>query len=135
MSSPKPAQTHQNRACISIDHPSCATTATFNVLHCTRAFIVDSVYYTNPTGLAEDTTNTFAGVVKKGSTTFATLFDTDSDNPGTNTLPAGTWVAGVLDADSTKYAFEPGDDLVLVFTEGGNSTLPAGRLVCEVRYV
>jgi hypothetical protein len=133
---PKPAQVHQNKFCVSVDHPAETTTATVHVMLATRAFIVDSVYYVNPTGLAEDTTNVFSGTVNKGATVFATLFNTDSDlSVPDASIPANTWIAGVLDADSAKREFEPGDALDLVFTEGGNSTLPAGRLVVEGRYL
>ena len=135
-SSPKPAQNHQSRAVVSIDHPEAATTATFKVMKCTRALIVDSVYYVNPTGLAEDTTNVFSGVVAKATTAFATLFNTDSDlSVPDASIPANGWLAGVLDADSTKRVFAVGDEMNLIVTEGGNSTLPAGRLVVEYRYI
>lgn len=134
-SSPKPAQTHQNRALVDYDHPSTAGTTTYKVMKATRAMIVDSVYYLNVTGLAEDTTNVFAGALANGSTPFATLFNTDSDlSVPDASIPANTWVAGVLTSETARY-LAPGDELNLIFTEGGNSTLPAGRLVVEFRYV
>ncbi len=135
MSQPKPAAVHQNHAVVACEHPEVTSTTTVHVLKATRPLIVDAVYYVNPTGLAEHSTNTFSGVVKKGSTTFATLFDTDSDNAEGYNLAANAWVAGVLDADSAKRAFDAGDELDLVLTEGGTADLPAGRIVVEFRYI
>ncbi len=134
-SSPKPSQNHQSRAVLDYDHPSTAGTTTYKVFKATRAMIVDSCYYLNVTGLAEDTTNVFAGAVANGTDAFATLFNTDSDlSVPDASIPANAWVAGVITSQTHRY-FAPGDELNVIFTEGGNSTLPAGRLVIEYRYV
>jgi hypothetical protein len=134
-SSPKPAQVHQNKALVDYDHPSTAGTTTYKIMKATRAMIVDSVSYLNVTGLAEDTTNVFAGVLAKGTDAFATLFNTDSDlSVPDASIPANAWVAGVITSQTLRY-LAPGDELNVIFTEGGNSTLPAGRLVVEFRYV
>ncbi len=132
---PKPAQVHQNRALVDYDHPSTAATTTYKVMKATRAMIVDSVYYLNVTGLAEDTTNVFSGVLANGTNGFATMFNTDSDlSVPDASIPANAWVAGTLTSQVYRY-LAPGDELNVIFTEGGNATLPAGRLVIEFRYV
>ncbi len=135
-SNPKPAAVHQNYAEVSRDHVAATATTTIKVMKCARSLIVDSVYYVNPTGLAEDTTNVFAGVLAKATTACATLFNTDSDlSVPDASIPANTWIAGVLDADSAKYSFVAGDEMNLIVTMGGTATLPAGRIVVNYRYV
>ncbi len=132
---PKAEAFTQTGLCVTSEHPAETGTVTVKVMQCTRAFIVDSVRYVNHTGLAEDASNTFAGTAAKGTTPFATLFNTLADAGPDHSLAANTWVAGVLDADSTKREFEPGDELNLILTLGGSQTLPAGHVVVEGRYL
>jgi hypothetical protein len=65
--------------------------------------------------------------------TIATGVDTDSDLAGTNTLAANVPV--VMTISSTARLVDAGEELVVVFTEGGTATLPAGRLVVEGSYL
>jgi hypothetical protein len=63
---------------------------------------------------------------------FGAGIDTDSDEAGTNTLLPSTWIALTLDTDA---ALDAGDELVLVATEDGTATLPAGRFLVVGRYL
>lgn len=58
--------------------------------------------------------------------------DTDSDEAGTNTLFASTWTSLTLDSDA---ALSAGDELVVIATEDGTATLPAGRFLVVGRYL
>lgn len=132
----RPNNVLRERVVIPIDHPSVSATTALKFFKATGAFRVSSVKYINPTGLAEDPDNTFAGAIKNGATVVATLFDTDSDNPPeSDSLPADTWVDGALSATDANLVLAPGDTLSLVLTKGGTQTLPAGRAVVEGFYL
>ncbi len=126
----------QERVVIPCDHPEVTGDTTIKFFNASRDFRVTRAYYINPTGLAEDTTNVFAGSVKNGSTVVATLFNTDSDLAGAdNSLAADTLVEGVLSATDANRILAAGDWLSLLLDEGGAATLPAGRLVVEGFYL
>ncbi len=114
-------------------HASTTATVTHKIFKAKRAFIVDAIRYINPTGLAGDGTNAFAGDVKNGSTVVATVFNTDTGDAGGASLAADTFVDGVIDAAAATLA--AGDILSLVLTEDGTATLPAGLLQVEGRYL
>lgn len=99
-----------------------------------RKFRLDRALYINPTGLAEDATNWFEVSIQKGSTKMA-AFSTDSDEAGTNTIPANTPLELPLAAAQADRVAVAGDIISLVLTEGGTATLPAGRVVIEGRLV
>lgn len=135
MSNPKrPPSQYQEPFQFTREHPETAASLVVKVLDPTRRGRVTSVRYVNPTGLAENATNAFSGTMRKGSDTFATIFNTDSDGAGTNTLAANAWVAGVIDADTTLSTFAAGDDVDLVLTLAGTQTLPPGAVVIEGYY-
>jgi hypothetical protein len=62
----------------------------------------------------------------------ASGIDTDSDEAGTNTLLPSTWYTLTLDTDAVLSA---GEEFVLLATEDGTATLPAGRFFVEGRYL
>jgi hypothetical protein len=130
-----PQTKYEEKVVITFDHPAVTGTTTWKIWKCPagKAFVLDRASYINPTGLAEDTTNTFAGTVQNGSTVMATLFNTDSDGAGTNTLAADTFVEGTLSATATDLWLAADDIISLVATEGAVASLPAGRLVLEGR--
>lgn len=97
-----------------------------------RNFLVESVNYVNPTGLAADPTNFFnIKVLKNGATTVAN-WSTETGQQGT--LTADTWVAFVNAALANRL-LAPSDTMELFADEGGNTTLPPGRLVVHGRYI
>ena len=116
-----------------IDHAALTATTTVKgwKVPAGKSFQVTRVTYHNVTGLAEDPTNVFAGDLKNGATVIATLFNTDSDGAGTNTLVADTTVEGVLSATAADAWLDAGEQLSLVLTEGGTATLPAGFAIVE----
>lgn len=132
----RPSDFEQERVVIVFDHPGSLTAdTTYKFWQAPRACKVVDVRYINPTGLAEDTVNAFAGSVKNGSTVVATLFDTDSDEAGDNSLAANTFVTGVIVAAAAVLA---ADDVLSLFLDedaAGVATLPAGRLQVEVVYL
>lgn len=89
--------------------------------------------YLNVTGLAEDNDNNFAGAVKNTTTVVADLFNTDANlDPDTGaSLAADTFVEGTLSATAADHVFAGGDEVLLVLTETGAATLPAGTLILE----
>lgn len=125
----------QELVTIPCDHPEVTGDTEIKFFNATRPFRVTRAYYINPTGLAEDTTNVFAGKIRNGTTVVATLFDTDSDNAGTNTLAADTLVEGTLSATDANRVLAAGDWASLLLDEGGTATLPAGRAVIEGYYL
>lgn len=60
--------------------------------------------------------------------------NTDGDNGGA-ALAADTFVALTLSATESNLVLAADDELLLVATEGGSATLPAGRLVVELLYL
>jgi hypothetical protein len=131
---PRPPTPYQEKVVISYDHPQVTATTTWKIFKAKgRPFRIDSVRYINPTGLAADATNVFAGTLKNGSTVMATIFDTDSDTGAA--LAADTFVDGTLSATQANRVLAADDVLSLVATEGGTATLPAGRVVVEGRYI
>ena len=116
----------------SLAHPAVTATSTFHVFKARVPCKVTRIEYANPTGLAEDTTNTFKGEIKNGSTVLATPFFTDSDEAGDNNLGANTLIVASLSAVDGALNLAAGDTLDLVLTEAGTATLPAGGLVVYV---
>lgn len=124
----------QERVALQRDHNGGATTFTIAVLKVPtgKRLRVDSVEYFTDATLAQDNTNSFAGLLKNGSTTVATLFDTGT---GGATITANTAAAATLSATDASLVLAAADTLTAVFTETGNSTLPAGRLMIYGRWV
>lgn len=67
-------------------------------------------------------------------TTVATIFDTDSDEAGTNTLAADTWVSGTI-ASAPACVLDAGEELAALYVEDGSATLPVGHLHGEALYL
>ena len=85
--------------------------------------------------LADDGTGTHTLVTSAASrhpVTIATGIDTDADTGAS--LAADSWIT-LTTADDETMILESGDELLFVAVEGGNATLPAGRLVVEGRYL
>lgn len=133
----RPSNFVQERTTIVFDHPGSLTSdTTYKFWQAPRPCRVTDVRYINPTGLAEHATNAFAGSVLNGATVVATIFDTDSDEAGAdNSLPANTFVTGVIAAAGAVLA---ADDVLSLFLDedaAGAATLPAGRLQVEVVFL
>ncbi len=132
----RPDYNLQQFAPVDFTHPSVTATSTYKVFKAHRTYRVTRITYINHTGLAEDTTNTFAGDVKVGTDVVAALFATDSDLAGAdNSLAASTFIVPTLNTDDAVCVLEAGEELLLVLTEGGTATLPEGRLRVEGYYV
>lgn len=131
-----PNNKFEEKMVMTYDHAALTSTTTVKLWKCPagKSFVLDRASYINPTGLAEDTTNTFKGEVKQGSVVMATLFATDSDLAGAdNSLAADTFVEGTLSSTASDLWVDATELISIVFTEGGAATLPAGRLVLEGR--
>ncbi len=61
--------------------------------------------------------------------------NTDSGGAGTNTLVADAFTALTLSATDSKRIYSGGDEMLLVATEKGAATLPAGSGLIRGRYV
>lgn len=95
---------------------------------------VVGAWYMNPTGLAEDPTNTFAlSVRKNGTTTLAGPLSSDSDGAGTNTIVGGTYYPLTLSETESDLILEAGDVLSLLADEGGTSSLPLGQVLVRLQ--
>lgn len=117
-------------------HEQLTATATIHVFKARRPCVIDRVEYANTVGLAEDPGNTFKGEVKNGAIVLATLFDTDSDLAGSNSLGTGIVVASPTGSPALANRWiAAGDVIDLVFTEGGTATLPPGDVTVYVREV
>lgn len=116
---------------LAYDHAQATGDTTVKLLKASRAMVIDSVDYINPTGLAEDASNYFDVQVLKGSVVAASK-NTKTGEGGT--LAADTFVAltPALLANRTVAA---GDIISLKLDETGTATLPAGRVVIHGRYV
>lgn len=116
---------------LAYDHIEVTGDTVVKLLKASRAMVIDSVDYINPTGLAEHADNYFAVQVLKGTDVVGTR-NTKTGEGGT--IAADTFVTltpGTL-AIRTVAA---GDILSLKLDESGTATLPVGRIVIHGRYV
>jgi hypothetical protein len=127
-----PDDVHQQRVVLQFDNPSEAADATVKIykVPAGRKFRLDKARYINPTGLVQDAANYFNIKVLKTTTVMAN-WSTLTGQQGS--IAADTFVDLVLSAtDANRVA--AGDEVISVFfDEGGDTTLPAGRLVLEGR--
>lgn len=132
----RPIKAEQERVAFSYDHGAVTATTTVKLYKAPagRKFRLDRAVYVNPTGLAADNTNAFAGTIQNAATVMATLFNTDGDdNPAGAALAADTFVEGTLHSTDANRVLAAGEELSLVLTEDGTATLPAGRVYIEGR--
>ena len=122
----------QDRFPIPIDLASHNATFTVKTHKCARAFVLESVDYVNPTGLAADTTNYFDIELKNGATSMAKW---STLNTAQGAIAADTYVAVPLNATPANANAAAGDVLSVVLTLHGTQTLPAGRLTFHGRYL
>lgn len=97
-----------------------------------RTFVVDSVDYINPTGLAADGSNYFAVQIKQGSVVVA-QHSTLTGAQGA--LPANDFVSLVKSATPADLVIEAGEVLDLTLDETGTASLPAGSGTIRGRFV
>ena len=131
----RPNKNLEEKVVIAFDHPSVSATTSWKAWKCPtgKSFVIDRVSYINPTGLTGASGNAFAGIVRKaGTTTMATLFNTDTGAGGA-TLTADTFVEGTLSATVANTWLAAGEVIDLTATKTGTATLPAGRVVIEGR--
>lgn len=108
------------------------TTAFINKLDSGRQFILDEVVYDNPTGFAQDATNTWQIEIKRGATSEA-KYDTTTGQQGT--LGADAPVSLVNQALANRVN-PPGQRIDLVITKtAAPANLPAGSGFIRGRYV
>lgn len=112
-----------------VPHAEVTGDTTVPVFKARKRTRVDGVSYLNPTGLAEDAGNHFAGSLKNGSTVVATIFATDSDGAGADNSLAAGWTDGTVSSTPADRILEAGDELDLLLDETGAATLPAGSVL------
>lgn len=107
--------------------------AAVKIFKASRRFLVESVRYVNPTGLAVDATNFFDIQVKNGSTVVAN-WSTET-TVGEGALVADTFVDLTLSTTAGDLVLALDDELTLNLAENGTQTLPAGTIQIEGRYL
>ena len=121
---------------MSYDHAAITADSTTKLWKVPRALRVDRVSYINPTGLAEDTTNVFNIKLLKGASTVVANWSTDSDLLVADaSIPADTFFNLTLTSTDADKVFAKDDVMSFFADEGGDSTLPAGRIVIEGRFI
>lgn len=129
MPSPKLPSKRQKEFCLRVDHAQVTADTTVKLLKARKAMRIDQVDYINPTGLAADNTNAFAGQIKNGSTVVGSVFNTDGDDvPAGASLAADTFVTATLGTLAARK-LAAGDVLSFLLDEDGTATLPAGSFV------
>lgn len=102
-----------------------------------RHFLVESVRYDNPTGLAASDTNWFVVNIKnltKSGTPSPASWSTKLTG-GQGAFVADTYVAFVNDATLANRVVNPSDELALNAVLTGTLTLPVGQGVVSGRYI
>lgn len=94
---------------------------------------IRKVKYINPTGLAQDASNTFLLQLKNGSTVIASWDTTTTTGQGT--IAAATYIDLVLAVLAASLVVADGDVLTLVMTKTGTQTLPAGTFQIAADYI
>lgn len=119
-----------------MDHGSTSASLTVKLftVPAGKTLRIDRIWYNNPTGLAGAAGDGFKAEVKNGSTVLNTLFNTDTDDGGAS-LAADSPITGANAASSASMVLAAGSVLALVLTKTGTSTLPAGNIFIEGRYV
>lgn len=123
----------QERFFLAFDHVSVTADTTIKLykVPAGRSLRIDRVSYINPTGLAQDASNTFNIKITDGTVVIAN-WDTTTGAQGT--LTADTFVELVLIEDTgSNRTLAAADVLTLLLDETGTATLPAGRIVVEGR--
>lgn len=98
----------------------------------TRHFLIEEVEYINPTGLAQDASNTF-NVKVLNAAAVAASWDTTTTT-GQGTIAADTFVA-LVNGSAANRLVAPSAVVSLFLDEGGTASLPAGRIVVKGRYI
>lgn len=113
------------------DHAAATADATDKIYKLGRAFRIDRVKYLNVTGLVQDGTNFFNVRVQIAGSDAANW---SSETGQEGTIPVNDWVdmSDGLDADRVG---EADDEITLFMDEDGDTTLPAGRVQIEGRYL
>lgn len=124
----------QERFYLDFDHVSVTADTTIKLykVPAGKSLRIDRVTYINPTGLAQDASNTFNVKITDGTVVIASWDTTTTTGQGS--LPANDWVDLVLIADTgTNRVLAETEILTLFLDETGTATLPAGRIVVEGR--
>lgn len=103
-----------------------------------KAFIVDRVYYVNPTGFAANASAYWTIAVKSGSTVIASWSTQSTGSGGNGAITAGADTELVLNSTLANTVFggaSAAQFSVVVTPSGSPSALPAGQLIVEGRYV
>lgn len=117
-----------------LDHPQATADATLQLgkSHPTRQIRIDAVSYVNETGLAANASNAFNIKFMKGSTVIAS-WNTLTGQQGT--ITAAVPVDLVLSVTAADLVVDANTALKLFLDEGGDTTLPAGRLTVFGRFL
>lgn len=132
----RPNQYVQEPYSFSFDHPSLTATTAYKADKAAFSWVIDSITYINPTGLAAHAADNFkCTITKTGAVSLisAVLFDTDADDGAS--LAADTHVAGAMSAVAGATTLAADDIITITLTEEGTATLPAGRFVFRGRRV
>lgn len=113
------------------DHAAILADSTVKLWKLPRAFRLDRVMYTNPTGLAVDGAN-FFNVKIRNLTSAVTMANRTT---ATDAIVADTPVDLTLSATDSDLVMAQDDVLAVFFDETGDTTLPPGRFVFEGRFL
>ena len=118
---------------IVVDHPQVTADTTTKEWknRSDRYFLIESARYVNPTGLAQDASNTFNLKVLNAAAVAAN-WDTTTGQQGT--IAADTFVDFVNGSEANRLV-APDGIVSLFLDETGTATLPAGKLIIHGRYV
>lgn len=118
------------------DHASATADTTIKLWKNTsgQQLRIDRVEYINPTGLAGSASNAFNIKLMQAAVVIAN-WDTDSDVVGQGTIAANTWIQLANSATDADLVIEDGEEIAVFFDEGGDTTLPAGRLQVKGRFI
>lgn len=130
-------KTLQERVVIGpVDHAAATADTTTKMWNAPRPCVVERVLYVNPTGLAEHASAFFAVKLLKGSTVVASKSTDSATTAGDDGIAADTFTELALSATPADIVFAAGDEMKLFLDRGAAAaTLPAGRIVVEVRYL
>lgn len=116
------------------DHAQATADATIKLYKNTSGsrLRIDEVTYINVTGLAQDATNIFTIKLMQGAVVVAS-WSTLTGAQGS--IAANTFVTLVNSATDADLVIEDDEELALFLDEGGDATLPAGRIQIRGRFI
>jgi hypothetical protein len=127
----RPATNYQIPVEIQSDNVSTAASLTKKIhkVRTGRKMRINQVTYTNPTGLAVDTSNFFVLELRNGSTSICSMTTHDT------AIVADTPIDIPLNATDANAVLASGDILTFVLTKTGTQTLPIGLFIIHATLI